>query len=106
MMKLATLLLSGVVALGGLASADALAHDKGRGYDRDDHPRHEVHRHKHYHDRSPRYYARDKGKARWKHSHGRDYRPYWYDYRPYRYEYRHKPRYRDSWYGIHLFFGG
>ncbi len=103
-MKLATLLLSGVVALGALGSADVLAHDKGRGYDRGDHPRHEVHRNKHFHHHygPPRHYDRGHGKHHWK----RDHKAYRYDYRPYRYEHRYKPRYRDSWYGIHLFFGG
>lgn len=114
-MKLATLLLSGAVALGSLVSADVLAHEKGRGHDRDDHPRHEVHRHKHYHHhyKPQRHYDRDHrrhdwkgdrwyGKRHWKH----DHKAYRYDYRPYRHDYRYKPRYRDSWYGIHLFFGG
>ena len=107
-MKMAALLMSAALALGTTVSADALADDKGHGYGKYDHPRHEVHRHKHYHhyDRSPRYYARGKGKDRWAHRHGPYYRPYWHDYRPYRYGYRHKPSYRDSWYGIHLFFGG
>lgn len=103
-MKLATLLLSGAIALGGLGSADVLAHDKGRGYDRDDRPRHEVQRHKHiHHYYAPRrHYDRGHGKHHWK----RDHKAYRYHYRPYRYEYRYKPRYRDSSYGIHLFFGG
>lgn len=84
-MKLATLLLTGVLALGTGLSGAAMAHG-GRDWDRgkwDDHPRHHVHRHKHHH--HDRY--------RWRH-----------DYRPYRHDYR--VPYGDSWYGIHLFFGG
>ena len=114
-MKLATLLLSGAVALGALASADVLAHDKGRGYDRGDHPRHEVHRYKHErrYDRDHRknHWKGDRGygKHHWKHDRPywkRDHKAYWHHYRPYRHEYRYRPHHRDSWYGIHLFLGG
>jgi hypothetical protein len=109
---MAALLMSAALALGTTVSADALADDKGRGYGKYDHPRHQVQRNKHRYDdhRPRREHARHhehRHSKHWKHS----YKPYRHDYRPYRYEYRpygyrYYPSYRDSWYGVHLFFGG
>lgn len=87
-MKMSTLLLTGVLALGVGLSGNAMAHgDRGYGWNdrgwkheyRDHYRHHRHHRHDHYRHRA------------WRHDHDR------------RYSRRHD---NDTWYGLHLFLGG
>ncbi len=86
-MKMSTLLLTGVLALGIGLSGNAMAHgdrgyrDYGHGWKHEyrDHHRHGHHR-RHHHER-----------RHWRHERHRDYGR------------RHD---HDSWYGLHLFLGG
>jgi hypothetical protein len=95
-MKVAPLLLSGLLVLGaGLPAGNAIAHDWGHGYTK--HDRYKVpygHWREHSHRGKQKYRYKHREKYRDKHHWKRD-RSYW------------RPRYSDdSWYGIHLFFGG
>jgi hypothetical protein len=89
-MRLSILFLTSALVLGSAASGNALAHGSGYGrYYDDDRRHHEYYRHKHRHGRPHRKYGH------WKRHHRYDRYDHW------------RPRYYDdSWYGIHLFFGG
>ena len=93
-MKLSPLLLSAVIALGGVLSGEAMAdrdYDRGHGWG----------------DRGHSSYRHDRGYRG--HSHyGKPYkyRRDYYVYRPVPYYYAPAPRYSDGWYGIQLFLGG
>jgi len=90
-MNIPTMMLTAVLALGSGLSGNALAHgDPGRGWGHGGHDRHQVHRHRGHHRHERRHVKRH-----WRRHHRADH----YDYRP-----RYRPH--DSWYGIHLFFGG
>ena len=89
-MKTSTLLLAALIALGAGISGNAMAHgDYGRGYEGDRHGRYEVYRKGHGHGHHKRKHRH------WRHDDHRHGHSYW---RP--------PVYRDSSYGIHLFFSG
>lgn len=90
-MKLATLALAGALVMGAGISGNAIAHEPpGRAYGAPLH--HETYRgHKPWRRHAYRPYYRKH--PRWHRDH---YRPH----------YRHRPYASDSWYGIHLFFGG
>lgn len=91
-MKLIPLLLSGALILGSGFASNALAHDGGRGYGKYDHGHYDSYRrHRHGHNR--KYYKRHH--RGWRHGPAKRH----YYERPKRYDH-------DSWYGIHLFFGG
>ena len=101
-MRLSTLLLSAALALTfGLSGTVMADGDRGRGHERHErHERHDNDRHGGY-----RHGYRYRGDRNRHDSHRHGYRVYVPEYR-YVTEYRYLPRPHDSWYGIHLFFGG
>ena len=120
-MKIPALILLTGMALAAGTSGSALA-DSDRGHDKGGARHHQVERHhvRHDYDRGRDYkygHRYDRGHDRgyghkYGHRHGnpRWYAPphrYWaHDRRYYRPHYRPAPSYSDSWYGVHLFFGG
>jgi len=90
-MKLPALLMITAVALGTALPASALAH-RDHGREHAPGPRHHaVERHHHRHGVKRRHY-----RPRYRHWHRH----------PHRYPGRYWRPHHDSWYGIHLFFGG